>query len=62
LGGESPYDISKACADMISQSYHKSYSLPVCISRLGNVFGPGDINFNRIIPGTIKSIVKNEIC
>ncbi|MDI6720938.1 MAG: GDP-mannose 4,6-dehydratase [Candidatus Aenigmarchaeota archaeon] len=60
LGGESPYDVSKACADMIAQSYFKNYSLPVCISRLGNVFGPGDINFNRIIPGTIKSIIKNE--
>lgn len=60
LGGESPYDVSKACTDMIAQSYHKNYALPVCISRLGNVFGPGDINFSRIVPGTIRSVIKNE--
>ncbi len=58
LGGESPYDVSKACADLISQSYRKNYALPICISRLGNVFGPGDTNFNRIVPGTIKSIIE----
>lgn len=60
LGGESPYDVSKACADLIAQSYFRNYSLPVCISRLGNVFGPGDTNFSRIVPGTVRSILANE--
>ncbi len=60
LGGESPYDVSKACTDLIAQSYHRNYSLPVCISRLGNVFGPGDTNFNRIVPGTIRSMIRDE--
>jgi len=60
LQGETPYDVSKSCADLISQSYFKTYGLPICISRLGNVFGPGDLNFNRIVPGTIKSIIENK--
>ncbi len=60
LRGETPYDVSKSCADLIAQSYFKTYGLPVCISRLGNVYGPGDLNFNRIIPGTIKSILGNK--
>lgn len=60
LRGETPYDVSKSCADIIAQSYFKTYNLPVCISRLGNVYGPGDLNFNRIIPGTIKAITENK--
>src|SRR3989338_5864937 len=60
LQGETPYDVSKSCADLISQSYFKTYGLPICISRLGNVFGPGDLNFNRIVHGTIKSIIENK--
>ncbi len=60
LRGETPYDVSKSCADLIAQSYFKTYRLPVCISRLGNVYGPGDTNFSRIIPGTIKSILEDK--
>ncbi len=60
LRGETPYDVSKSCADLIAQSYFKTYGLPVCISRLGNVYGPGDTNFSRIIPGTIKSILEDK--
>ncbi len=60
LQGKHPYDVSKSCADLISQAYHKTYGLPVCITRCGNFYGPGDLNFNRIVPGTIKSIIYNE--
>ena len=55
-----PYDVSKACADMISLSYAKSFDLPVAITRCGNFFGGGDLNWNRIIPGTIRSIIRNQ--
>lgn len=60
LHGDHPYDVSKSCADLISQSYYKTYSLPVSITRCGNFFGPGDLNFSRIIPGTVMSVLKNE--
>lgn len=55
-----PYDVSKACTDMISFSYAKTFDLPVCITRCGNFFGGGDLNWNRIIPGTIRSVINNE--
>lgn len=61
LQGLSPYDISKSCADMISLSYYKNFSLPVTVSRFGNIYGPGDLNFNRIIPGAIRAALKNEV-
>lgn len=54
-----PYDVSKACTDMISFSYAKTFDLPVCITRCGNFFGGGDLNWNRIIPGTIRSVINN---
>lgn len=60
LQGRHPYDVSKSAADLIAQSYHHSYRLPVTITRCGNFFGGGDLNFNRIVPGTIKSILHNE--
>lgn len=60
LRGLHPYDVSKSCTDLISQTYHKTYKLPVCITRCGNIFAGGDLNFNRIIPGTIQSVLKNE--
>ncbi|MFC1522198.1 NAD-dependent epimerase/dehydratase family protein [Elusimicrobiota bacterium] len=60
LGAEFPYDVSKACADLIAQSYFKTYKLPVAITRCGNLFGGGDLNFNRIIPGTIRSALRGE--
>jgi len=55
-----PYDVSKACADMISLSYAESFDLPVAITRCGNFFGGGDLNWNRIIPGTIRSVIRNQ--
>lgn len=60
LCGKHPYDVSKSCADLLSYSYYNTYSLPVCITRCGNLFGPGDLNFNRIIPQTIKSVLFGE--
>lgn len=60
LQGRHPYDVSKSCADLIAISYHHTYGTPVCITRCGNLFGPGDMNFNRIVPGTIKSVLDNE--
>jgi CDP-glucose 4,6-dehydratase len=60
LQGRHPYDVSKSCVDLISQSYAATYSLPIAISRCGNFFGGGDLNFNRIVPGTIQSLYKNE--
>lgn len=60
LDGKFPYDLSKACADLISQMYFFSYKLPTVITRSVNIFGPGDLNFNRIIPGTIAAIIKNN--
>ena len=55
LRARSPYDVSKAAADLIAQSYHASYGLPVAILRCGNTYGGGDLNWSRIIPGTIRS-------
>lgn len=60
LHGLHPYDVSKTCADMISQVYHNTYGLPLAIARCGNIYGGGDLNFSRIIPGTIKAAIFNE--
>lgn len=56
LQGMHPYDVSKSCADLIAQTYHKVYATPVCITRCGNFYGGGDLNYSRIVPGTIRSI------
>lgn len=60
LQGTHPYDVSKSCADLISHTYAKTYGLPVAITRCGNFYGGGDLNWNRIIPGTIRSVVRGE--
>lgn len=60
LQGRYPYDVSKSCADLISISYHRTYGLPVAITRCGNLYGAGDLNFNRLIPGTIRSALRGE--
>jgi CDP-glucose 4,6-dehydratase len=60
LIGRHPYDVSKSCADLISQAYFHTYGLPVVITRCGNLYGGGDLNFNRIVPGTIRSLVLGE--
>ena len=60
LEGRHPYDVSKSCADLICRSYFETYGLPVCVTRCGNLFGAGDLNFNRIVPGTIRSLSRGE--
>lgn len=60
LRGRHPYDVSKSCADLIAQSYATTYNLPVAITRCGNFYGPGDLNWNRIVPGTIRSVLRGE--
>lgn len=60
LKGNHPYDVSKSCADLISYTYYNTYKLPVCVTRCGNFYGGGDMNFNRLIPGTIRSVIYNQ--
>lgn len=60
LQGQHPYDVSKSAADLIAATYAKSYDLPVAITRCGNFYGGGDLNWNRIIPGTIRSILRGQ--
>lgn len=60
LQGQHPYDVSKSCADLIAHTYAVSYDLPVAVTRCGNFYGGGDLNWNRIIPGTIYSILRGQ--
>jgi len=60
LAGQHPYDVSKSCADLIAHTYAKTYDLPVAITRCGNFYGGGDLNWNRIVPGTIRSILRGQ--
>ena len=60
LQGKHPYDVSKSCADLIAQTYANTYGSPVVITRCGNFYGGGDLNWNRIIPGTIRALVRRE--
>jgi CDP-glucose 4,6-dehydratase len=55
-----PYDVSKACADLIARSYAQTYELPVAITRCGNFYGGGDLNWNRIVPGTVRSVIRGQ--
>jgi len=60
LQGRHPYDVSKSCADLIAQTYAETYDLPVAITRCGNFYGGGDLNWNRIVPGTIRSVLRGQ--
>lgn len=60
LMGKQPYEISKTCTDILSQSYHECYGLPVAVARCGNVYGGGDLNWSRIVPYTIRCCLKGE--
>ncbi|HYB22404.1 MAG TPA: GDP-mannose 4,6-dehydratase, partial [Solirubrobacteraceae bacterium] len=55
-----PYDASKACADIIARSYAHTFGMPVAVTRFANVFGGGDINFSRLVPGTIRALLAGE--
>ena len=60
LQGRAPYDASKSCAALVAFSYAQTFKLPVCVTMCGNFFGPGDINWNRVVPGTIRSVIRGE--
>lgn len=60
MQGRHPYDVSKSCTDLLAQSYFHTYKLPVCVTRCGNFFGGGDLHFNRVVPGTIQSVLQNQ--
>ena len=60
LQGRHPYDVSKSCADLIAQTYAHSYDLPVTVTRCGNFYGGGDLNWNRIVPGTVRAARRGE--
>jgi len=60
LQGEGPYDVSKSCTDLLAQSYGKTYGLPVAIARCGNIYGGGDLNWSRIVPGTIRDLLQGK--
>ena len=60
LQGRFPYDVSKSCADLIALSYFHTFGLPVAVTRCGNLFGGGDLNFNRLIPGTIYTAFHDQ--
>ncbi len=60
LQGRHPYDVSKSCADLIALAYAATYDLPVCVTRCGNIYGGGDFHWDRIVPGTIRSVLRGE--
>jgi CDP-glucose 4,6-dehydratase len=60
LQGRHPYEVSKSAADLIAQAYWHTFGLRVAVTRCGNLFGGGDLNWNRIVPGTIRSVLYGE--
>src|SRR2546423_11452124 len=60
LAGRHPYDVSKSCADLLALAYYHTYRLPVCVTRCGNFYGGGDLNWNRIVPRTVPSGLRGE--
>lgn len=60
LAGRDPYEVSKSCTDLLAQAYHRTYGLPVGIARCGNIYGGGDLNWSRLVPGTIRSFLRRE--
>jgi CDP-glucose 4,6-dehydratase len=60
LVGRHPYDVSKSCTDLLALTYAHTYRLPVGVARCGNIYGGGDLNWSRIVPGTIRSVLRNE--
>src|SRR5947209_541440 len=60
LAGSEPYEASKAITDILAKTYARSYGLPTRIARCGNIYGVGDWNWSRIVPGTIRSLLRGE--
>ena len=59
--GIHPYDVSKSCTDLIARSYCVTYDMPIAITRCGNIYGGGDMNWSRLIPNTIRRILKGQL-
>lgn len=60
MDGVQPYEVSKSCADLIARSYAATYGVPVRVARCGNIFGPGDLNWSRLVPGTVRSLLQDR--
>lgn len=60
LAGCHPYDVSKSCGDLLAHTYWHTYGVPVAVTRCGNFYGPGDLNFERLVPGTIRSVLDGQ--
>ena len=60
LDGRHPYEVSKSCTDLLARAYHHTYRVPVAIARCGNIYGGGDLNWSRIVPGAIRSLLRRE--
>lgn len=60
LLGHYPYDVSKSCSDLIARTYAHTYDLPIVVTRFANLYGGGDLNWNRLIPGTMRSVLRGE--
>ncbi len=60
LQGQHPYDVSKSCADLIARAYAHTYQMPIAVTRFANLYGGGDLNWNRIVPGTMRSLLRGE--
>jgi CDP-glucose 4,6-dehydratase len=60
LLARNPYDVSKACGDLVAASYAHTWGVPLCVTRCGNFFGPGDLNWERLVPGTIRSLLERR--
>lgn len=60
LQGRGPYEVSKSCTDLLATSYAQTYGVPALIARCGNIYGGGDLNWSRIVPGTIRSLLQGE--
>lgn len=61
MAGDHPYDVSKSCADLIARMYATTYQMPVAVSRFGNIYGPGDLNLNRIVPGIMQAVYTGSV-
>jgi CDP-glucose 4,6-dehydratase len=60
LKGSHPYDVSKSCADLICYAYWNTYKTPVCVTRCGNIYGPGDFNYSRLVPDAVRCAIQNK--
>ena len=60
VNGRHPYDVSKSCTDLLAMTYAQTYELPVAVARCGNIFGGGDLNWSRIVPGTIRLVLEGK--